>query len=106
MDNNTQNPMQGGNMNQNMNNVPRYVPEKPRSPVMLVIVIILILVAIVAALYFWGQSLTQQGMTDEKDSTLNANLSASNDLDSIEKDLNATDVNNSDKEMKDVEKDF
>ena len=45
-------------------------------------------------------------MTDEKDSTLNANLSASNDLDSIEKDLNATDVNNSDKEMKDVEKDF
>ena len=111
MDNTENNMPPQGNMGQApMNNVPQYVPpQKPHSPVTTVIVIILILVAMLAALYFWGQNLTRQSqMTEENTSAdqLNSNLSTSNDVSAIEADLTATDVENSDKEMQDVEKEF
>lgn len=84
---------------------PSYSPLEPhkKSYGPLIAVVVILLVIIVGGLYFLGQRMSQEPYTPATDTTetdsVTASLksqSSSDDLDSIERDLDATDLDNLD----------
>jgi len=79
--------------------------------------IIVIVVIIVGGLYLWGkqisekraqESMTPEQILSEPDNSLNAlqNQSKSDEVSDIEKDLNATDLNELDKELQNIDEEL
>ncbi|KKT74896.1 MAG: hypothetical protein UX21_C0048G0004 [Microgenomates group bacterium GW2011_GWC2_45_8] len=85
---------------------------RPAGPVIGAVIIILILV--VGALYFWGAKLnkeanqTPEDILNAEDQTLNQlqTQSTSTEIGDIETDLNATDLNNLDADLQNIDKEL
>ena len=85
---------------------------KPAGPVIGVVIIILIL--IVGALYFWGAQLNKEAnqtpddILNAEDQTLNQlqTQSTSTEISDINADLNATDLNNLDADLQNIDKEL
>ena len=85
---------------------------RPAGPVIGAVIIILILV--VGALYFWGAKLnkeanqTPEDILSAEDQTLNQlqTQSTSTEIGDIETDLNATDLNNLDADLQNIDKEL
>jgi uncharacterized protein YpmB len=76
--------------------------------------IIVIILVIVGGLYFWGTVINERQTTQteavdlNEDETLNdlTTQSDSDEVNSIEEDLNSTDLDNLDEELRDIEEEF
>lgn len=96
-------------MEPNANQTPE---NKPAGPVIGVVIIILIL--IVGALYFWGAKLnkeasrTPEDILNAEDQTLNQlqTQSTSTEISDINVDLNATDLNSPDSDLKNIDREL
>ena len=69
-------------------------------------IIVIVLVVIFGAFYFWGKMLDEKAMTGTMEDTPTQMLntqSSSDEIGSIEADLNSTDVNNLAKELGDID---
>ncbi|OHA27108.1 MAG: hypothetical protein A3D52_02245 [Candidatus Taylorbacteria bacterium RIFCSPHIGHO2_02_FULL_44_36] len=85
---------------------------RPAGPVIGAVIIILILV--VGALYFWGAKLnkeanqTPEDILNTEDQTLNQlqTQGTTTDIDDINADLNATDLNNLDADLQNIDKEL
>lgn len=88
-------------------NVPQFEqPREPRSSMPIVALVALVIVAIIAGLYLWGMSVSTRPAENANDQKAGASIVADADIDAIERDLNSTDVDGSDKELEAIEAEF